>query len=220
MQTILGANGVIATELAKALPKYTDKIRLVSRNPKRVNETDELFTADLLDSEKTVRAIDGSEVVYLTAGLTYNIKIWREQCPVIMRNVIEGFKKHNSKLVFFDNVYCYGKVTGWMTEETPMNPVSEKGKVRQQIAGMILDEVKKGTLTALIARAPDFYGPNTPQSFVNVMVFENFKKGKKAQLLVSDKFLHSFIYTPDAGKATAILGNTTSAFNQIGRAHV
>ncbi|MEI6898449.1 MAG: NAD-dependent epimerase/dehydratase family protein [Bacteroidota bacterium] len=215
MQTILGANGVIATELAKALLKYTDKIRLVSRNPKKVNKTDELFPADLLDPEKTAQAIKGSDVVYLTAGLTYNSKIWREQWPVIMKNVIDGCKKQNAKLVFFDNVYCYGRVNGWMTEETPMNPLSEKGKVRQQIAGMILEEVKKGTLTALIARAPDFYGPNTPLSFINVMIFENLKKGKKAQLLVSDKFRHSLIYTPDAGKATAILGNTESAFNQV-----
>jgi len=33
MQTILGAGGAIGVELAKALPKYTSKIRLVSRNP-------------------------------------------------------------------------------------------------------------------------------------------------------------------------------------------
>jgi hypothetical protein len=34
MQTILGANGTIASELSKHLPQYTDKIRQVSRNPK------------------------------------------------------------------------------------------------------------------------------------------------------------------------------------------
>ena len=51
MQTILGAGGVIGTDLAKALMIYTDKIRLVSRNPKAVNENDELFPADLMDPE-------------------------------------------------------------------------------------------------------------------------------------------------------------------------
>ena len=30
-----------------------------------------------------------------------------------------------------------------------------------------------------------------------------------------DLVKHSFIYTPDAGKATAMLGNTPSAFNQV-----
>ena len=36
MQTILGSTGVIGNELAKALPQYTNKIRLVSRNPKKL----------------------------------------------------------------------------------------------------------------------------------------------------------------------------------------
>ena len=35
MQTILGANGTIGSVLAKELTNYTDKIRLVSRNPKK-----------------------------------------------------------------------------------------------------------------------------------------------------------------------------------------
>lgn len=47
MQTILGANGTIGSVLATELIKYTDSIRLVSRNPKKVNETAELFPADL-----------------------------------------------------------------------------------------------------------------------------------------------------------------------------
>jgi len=36
MQTILGAGGVIGTELAKSLPQFTDRIRLVSRHPRKV----------------------------------------------------------------------------------------------------------------------------------------------------------------------------------------
>ena len=47
MQTILGANGTIGSVLAKELTAYTNQIRLVSRNPKKVNEIDELFPVDL-----------------------------------------------------------------------------------------------------------------------------------------------------------------------------
>ena len=214
MQTILGAGGIIGKELAKSLPKYTDRIRLVSRNPKKVNLTDELVSADLLDARQTLHAVQGSEVVYLTAGLPYNIETWQSQWPIIMKNVIEACKKQYAKLVFFDNVYSYGRVNGWMTENTALNPSSKKGEVRKRIADMIMEEVSGGKLKAIIARAADFYGPNTPLSFVNVMVFDNFKKGKKAQWLIKDKVKHSLTYTPDAGKATAILGNTESAYNQ------
>jgi nucleoside-diphosphate-sugar epimerase len=215
MQTILGANGVISKKLAKILPAYTDKIRLVSRNPKKVNSTDEIFQADITDAGKTMKAVEGSEIVYLMAGLEYKIKIWERDWPVIMRNVINACKANNSKLVFFDNVYALGKVNGWMKEDTTMNPSSRKGEVRKKLDTMLLDEIQNRGIKAIIARAPDFYGPDTPTSFVNVMVFEKYKKGKKAQWLVNDKVKHSFIYTPDAAKATAILGNTNSAYNQI-----
>jgi nucleoside-diphosphate-sugar epimerase len=215
MQTILGSTGVIGKELAKALPQYTNKIRLVSRNPKKVNDGDELFSANLLKAEEILKAVEGSEVVYLTAGLTYDIKVWRKDWPVIMKNVIEACKKNNSKFVFFDNVYSYGKVDGWMTEESPVKPDSEKGKVRAELNKMIMHEVKQGNLKAIIAKAADFYGPETLTSFVNIMVFENFKKGKKAQWMLDVNKKHSFTYTPDAGKGTAILGNTESAYNQI-----
>ncbi len=215
MQTILGSTGVIGKELAKVLPQYTNKIRLVSRNPKKINDGDELVKTDLLNSEDTLKAVEGSEVVYLTAGLQYDIKVWQTQWPQIMKNVLEACKKNKSKFVFFDNVYAYGKVDGWMTEKSLIKPDSEKGKVRAGLTKIIMNEIEQGNLKAIIARAADFYGPNTPLSFVNILVFENFKKGKKAQWMIDVNKKHSLTYTPDAGKGTAMLGNTESAFNQV-----
>ena len=96
MQTILGAGGIIGKELAKSLPKYTDRIRLVSRNPKKVNLTDEIFSANLVDAGQTSKAVQGSEVVYLTTGLPYNIRTWQSQWPIIMKNVIDACNKNNA----------------------------------------------------------------------------------------------------------------------------
>lgn len=215
MQTILGSSGVIGTELAKALTQYTNKIRLVSRNPKRVNPTDQLVVADLTDANQVLSAVEGSEVVYLTVGLQYKISVWQTQWPAIIKNVIEACKTHKTKLVFFDNVYAYGLVKGWMKEDTLINPSSKKGEVRAEISQMIMSEVEHGHLDAIIARAADFYGPNTSLSFATVTVFNNLKKGKKAQWFIDANKKHSMTYTPDAGRATAILGNTSNAYNQI-----
>ena len=205
----------MGTELAKALTKYTNKIRLVGRNPKKINQNDELFSADLMNLEQTVQAVENSEVVYLTVGISYNAKIWQAQWPLVMQNAIAACKKHNAKLVFFDNVYMYGKVDGWMTEQTPIKPISKKGEVRAQIAEMLMEEVRNGKLTALIARSADFYGPNTPTSVLSVMVFDNLKKSKKAQWMLNEKVKHTFTYVPDAARAMALLGNTDAAYNQV-----
>jgi nucleoside-diphosphate-sugar epimerase len=215
MQTILGANGVIAKNLAKELTAYTNAIRLVSRNPKQVNPTDKILSANLLSLPETLRAVEGSEIVYLTAGLRYSTRIWEKEWPLLIDNVIAACQKYNAKLVFFDNVYALGRVMGAMTETTPLNPCSRKGEVRAKVEETILNAIKTNGLQAIIARAADFYGPETPNSFVTALVFERILKGQSAQWFISLDKKHSLTYTPDAGKATAILGNTSSAYNQI-----
>jgi nucleoside-diphosphate-sugar epimerase len=103
-----------------------------------------------------------------------------------------------------------------MTEETPIGPVSKKGAVRAEIAGMLMDAVEAGRLQALIARSADFYGPAIQNnSVLTEMVFKPLAAGKRANWMGSVNHRHSFTYTPDAGKATALLGNTPDAFNQV-----
>jgi len=214
LQTILGAGGAIGNELAKELTAYTSEIRLVSRNPKRVNPTDRLFPADLTIAQEVENAVHGSSIVYLVAGLEYKTKVWQEQWPVVMKNVLDACIKYKTKLVFFDNVYMYDPAyMNNITEDTPVNPVSKKGKVRAEIAAMLWKEVQSGQLEAIIARAADFIGPKN--SVLVEMVYNNLKKGKKANWFVSVDYTHSFTFTPDAAKATAMLGNTPNAYNHI-----
>ena len=140
MQTILGSGGAISRVLVPSLNNYTSKIRLAGRNPKTYTGREELFTVDLLDEERTSKAVEGSGVVYLLAGLQYDIRVWKVSWPIIMNHVIEACKKHKANLVFLDNVYMYGLVEGWMTEETPSNPCSRKGEVRAAIATRLISE--------------------------------------------------------------------------------
>lgn len=217
MQTILGAGGAIGIELAKSLKQFTATIRLASRNPKKVNPSDQLMSTDLTNPNDVAKAVAGSKVVYLTVGLPYNTKIWQSTWPLLMTNVIAACKSHQAKLVFFDNIYMYDPESlATLTEAAPIRPVSKKGQVRARIAQMILDEVHNGTLQALIARSADFYGPAIKSnSVLTETVFKNLHGGKKAIWLGSANHRHSFTYVPDAAKATALLGNTPDAYNQI-----
>jgi nucleoside-diphosphate-sugar epimerase len=217
MQVILGAGGAVGIELARALKAYAGERRLVSRNPRLVNRDDQLFPADLTRREEVIPAVRGAKTVYLTVGLPYRTKTWQEAWPVIMRNVIEACRAQHARLVFFDNVYMYDpRHLDGMTEETPIGPVSRKGRVRAEIADMFMGEVDKGRLQGLIARSADFYGPSLGGTgILTEMVFNNFARGRKANWLGSAHCKHSFTYTPDAGRATALLGNTDDAYGQV-----
>ncbi|MBN8787636.1 MAG: NAD-dependent epimerase/dehydratase family protein [Terrimonas sp.] len=216
MQTILGSGGDIGNLLAKELKQYTNKIRLVARNPEQVNGDDELCAANLLNAGETDAAVKGSEVAYLTVGLKYDLNVWQKQWPVIMQNVIEACIKHHCRLVFFDNVYMYDKTAiPGMTEQSPINPPSKKGKVRAQLVQMINKAMAEKGLKAIIARSADFYGPGAKNGILNILVINNYIKGKTANWQSNAHKIHSATYTPDAAKATAILGNTESAYNQV-----
>jgi nucleoside-diphosphate-sugar epimerase len=219
MQTILGANGVIGRALSRELPSYTERIRQVSRTPKRVHPTDDLFSADLLDAKATADAVAGSSVAYLVAGLKYDYRVWQEQWPTVMRNAIDACKRHGCALVFFDNVYAYGRVDGVMTEDTPYNPCSRKGEVRARIATIFMDEVKRGELRGMIVRSADFYGPCAELSLTHATVTERLKAKKTPQWVGNPGAIHTFTYTPDAGRTVALLGNTVTAYGQVWHAN-
>jgi nucleoside-diphosphate-sugar epimerase len=214
LHTILGANGSIANELVPILLENNEQVRLVSRNPKPVKGT-ETVAADATNYDDVLKAVQGSDIVYLLIGLDYKIDVWREKWPKIMRNAIDACKATNAKLIFFDNVYMYGKVDGAMTEETPFRPVSKKGEVRAEIATMLLNEMKAGNIKALIARAADFYGPGAgAKSVIGVLAFDKLLKGKTPQVFVNADLPHSYSYTTDAAKALYILSQHDEAFGQ------
>lgn len=215
MQTILGANGQIGEELARALKRnFTSDIRIVSREAKKINDTDEVFSADLSIREKAVEAVKGSEIAYFTLGLPISSDLWEQQFPLILRNVIEACKINGTKLVFFDNTYMYPQDDRVLTEDTVFDPTGRKGNVRREMAEMVLKEIQSGELEATICRAPEFYGPGKTQSITNTLIFNSIKEGKKLKVPLSDSKKRSLIWTPDASRATALIGNTPDAFGQ------
>lgn len=215
MQTILGANGQIAVELARELRRhYTAELRLVSRNPRKVNDDDELVPADLLDAARTAEAVKGSDVVYFTAGLPPDTELWEAQFPAMLRNALDASRAAGAKFVYFDNTYMYPQDARVLKEDAPFEPVGRKGRVRAAMAAMVLEEMARGEIAVLIARAPEFYGPGKTQSFTNALVIENLEAGKKPRVPVRDDTRRTLIWTPDASRALALLGNTPDAFGQ------
>ncbi len=213
--TILGAGGIIADNLAGELIRNNEKVRLVSRKP-RPRQGAELHAADLTDLNQTMQAAQQSSVIYLCVGLKYDYATWRAQWPKIISNVIDACRQTGARLIFFDNVYMYGKVDGWMTEDTPYNPCSKKGDLRARIATQVMSEVRKGNITATIARAADFYGPGADKTSVpNLLVFANLAKNKKAQWIVNDSARHSFTHTDDAARALYLLAKNEDSWNQV-----
>lgn len=215
MQTILGSTGQIATELARELRRaYTPDLRLVSRSPRKVNDTDTLAAADLLDAGQTAQAVKGSRIVYFTAGLPPDTALWEAQFPVMLKNAIDATRAAGAKFVYFDNTYMYPQDERVLKEDAPFEPVGRKGRLRAAMASMVLQEMARGDIPVVIGRAPEFYGPGKTQSITNTLIIDPLKAGQVPRVPVRDDTRRTLIWTPDASRALAALGNAPDAFGQ------
>ncbi|GAY73976.1 nucleoside-diphosphate-sugar epimerases [Lentilactobacillus kosonis] len=100
------------------------------------------------------------------------------------------------------------------TEDSPLLREGRKSTVRAKMAERLVDEMKQGELPIVICRAPEFYGPDNTKSITNSMVFNRIKAGKRVFIPVSDSAVRTLIWTPDASRAMALIGNTDSAYGQ------
>lgn len=215
--TILGSGGAIGSALAAELQQLPNvSVRTVQRRAQQVAAPHEHLSADLTQASEVERAIQGSDIVYLTVGFPYRIAVWEREWPLLVQRVIAACAQGQARLIFFDNVYMYAPSSvGNMTENLPFQPESRKGKVRATVASMILKAIEQGHLQGMIARSADFFGPGVTQtSILYQMVFKPMLAGQKPMWPVNADVPHAFTYVPDAAKALVQLAQTDDAYGK------
>lgn len=212
---VIGAGGAIAHSLVPELVRQEERVTVVSRSGLSYPGTASVV-ADAMDADALSVAIPEGSAVYLLVGLPYQTIVWQEQWIPLIETVLKVCIEKGAFLLFFDNVYMYGPVDGVMTEDTPHNPTSEKGRVRQRVVDAILEAFGSGALDGVIARSADFYGPGANTNGIpNLLVLQRLVAGKSAQWLVNGDKLHSLTYTIDCGRALPLLVGDESSYNQV-----
>lgn len=202
---ILGGNGVVGRETARALLKRNHSVASVGRRPSILPGVRSI-AADLLEPAAVAAALDGADVAYLTAGIPYSTREWTRQWPIVMRNAIDSALAHGTHLIFLDNVYAYGRVEGPMTEQTPIRPSAKKGQVRASLLEMLATAAATNGLRYTVARSADFFGPGATASVFNSFAIDKIVAGKAPTWLYNADLPHSLTYTPDIGEGLAVLG--------------
>ncbi len=210
MHAILGGSGNIGQLLAQYLVDKGERVVSIGRHkPEITIEGVEYRCTDYFTADSINKAISGCKYVYLLVGIPYSTKLWQEQWPDLMDNTIEACQYNNSKIIFFDNVYMYGLIDGVMTETTPFNPSSKKGKVRAQIATKLIDKINNKYVQGVIARSADFYGYNLSNSVLGTRFMTQLSKGVLEVMGDKDK-IHTFTYVNDTLEALYTLAKDES----------
>jgi len=211
---VLGT-GAIGRAVAEELVRRGESVRMVNRSGKmdEMPAGVEVVAADLYDQAKVREVTRAAKVVYQASQPPYNQ--WPEKFPLLQKSILDGLTGGGAKLVLIENAYMYGDTNGKpMTEETPYQAHTRKGRVRGEISTAAFTAHREGRVRVTAARGGNFFGPWGIGSTMGARVFYPILRGKPAQLIGRTDVPHTHTYVKDFGTALVILGERKEADGQ------
>ena len=216
MHAILGAGGAIGEHLTQILAENNVPLRQVARHNRHyIYGT--ACSADITTADGAMRAVEDAEVAYMLVGLAYSTTTWEATWTKMMQHVVNACLQSGTRLIFLDNIYMLSDASmPHMTESSPLEPSSRKGKVRAAVDQILLEAITQGRLRACIARSADFYGYTTPNKSVLLdLVIRRMVHGKAPQWLYTIDKKHSFSYIPDIAAALYLLAGSEKTWGEV-----
>ena len=171
---------------------------------------------DLTDAAAVRQAVAGVAQVVLAIGLPYDRRVWRDNWPGIMTNVLDACEAAGARLVFVDNLYMLGPQRAPLREDMPLTDHGGKPAVRSAVTRLWMAAAAQGRVKVADLRPPDFYGPGVTNSHLGSLGLQALALGKAATLIAPPETPHDFAYVPDIARATVTLLDAPDAdFNQV-----
>jgi len=211
MQLVIGA-GAVGTATARLLAERGDDVRLVTRSgggPE--HPAIERVAADATDGDALARLAAGATAIYSCAGPAY--PRWATDWPPLAAGLLRAAETSGAVLVTTGNLYGYGAVDGPMTEDLPLRPNSEKGRVRVRIWEQALAAHRAGRMRTAEVRGSDYLGAGAV-SPMTVLVLPKVLVGKRASVPADLDAPHSWTYTGDVARTLVAVASEQSSWGR------
>lgn len=211
---VIFGTGPLGQAIMRELLNRGKQVRMVSRSGKAdLPQGVELVAGDLYQPSVVRDLTRDAVVAYQCAQPNYSE--WPEKFPPMQRAIVDGLSQSHTRMVAAENLYMYGDTNGQpMSEDSPSNPNTKKGKARADMSAELLAAHKAGRIEVSMVRGSDFYGPQVLGSTVGERAFSAILAGKPAEAYGNADLPRSFTYIEDFGKAMVILGEANSAQGQ------
>ncbi len=214
---VLFGAGQVGMTLMEQLAAEGVQVTLVNRSGKVKQPLPAGVTivpGDLTDPAIVAHLARDADVVFETAQPEYTE--WPARWPPLVRSIIDGMAQTRARLVFVDNLYMYGSTHGQpIREAMPYAATGSKGRVRAEVATLLLDAHKAGKIKVVSGRASDFFGPRvTDAAIFGDRFFQALFAGKPVETLGDINLPHTYTYVPDFARALITLSRHEEAYGR------
>jgi nucleoside-diphosphate-sugar epimerase len=205
---IVSATGPTGIHLAAELRQTAAAVRVIARGIDKLtrlfpNAAVERQSADILDADATLRAIDGCDLVYDCIGLPGD---QMHLHPVTARNIAGALRHTEARCVQVSSYWAYyPQVRAAMNESHPRSGGPPWARYRREAEDVLFEA------GAAILHLPDFYGPRVQFSTLQNALNEA-ASDKAVNWLGKVDVQREYIYVPDAMRIAVALGARAEAF--------
>ena len=207
---VLGANGGIGSETARALARHGWRIRALARNGRPANSTTssepswEWVKGDAMDQASVVAAARGVDAI-VHAVNPPGYRNWATLVLPMIDNTIAAAKASGARILLPGTIYNYGAdAFPVLCEDSPQRATTHKGKIRIALEAKLEAAAQEGVRT-LILRLGDFFGPKAGNNWFSQGLVKPKMRVKSIMYPGKKGTGHTWAYLPDAGETYARL---------------
>ena len=206
---IVGATGPTGIHLVTELRKSVATVRVIARSIDKLarlfpEAAVEKLSADILNADATLRAVDGCDIVYDCIGLPGD---QMHLHPVTARNIAGALRHTKTRCVQVSSYWAYYPQVREMNESHPRSGGPAWVRYRREAEDVLCEA------GAAILHLPDFYGPH-----VHVSTLQNglneAASGKTINWLGRADVQREYVYVPDAMRIAVDIGARNEALGE------
>ena len=213
-----GAGGAVAEKLLANGYTVRAMHRNAAANAMKAPQYD-WVSGDAMNRDDVMKAASGAELI-VHAVNPPGYRNWGTLVLPMIDNTIAAAEATGARILVPGNVYNFAPETfGSITEESPQNPATVKGKIRVTLEERLEAAARRGTQVILV-RAGDFFGPDAGGSWFAQAVV---KPGAPVKAITnpSDPGVgHQWAYLPDVAETMVQLVARADELPSFARFHM
>lgn len=208
---VLGG-GPLGLAVVRRLVDQGRPVRLATRSTRPSVHGVETVNLDASDAGKLQKVCRDASVLYFCASPPYGSP---ELLVPLVQGVTQGVARSGCRLVYADNLYAYGRVSGSVREGLPHRPNGPKSRARAAAVDHVLEAHRLERIGADVVCGSDFYGPGVTFALLGERVLGPAIEGGTINLLGDVDVLHSYTYIEDFARAIVVVAGEAGSFGQI-----
>lgn len=214
---VLGATGGIGGHVARRLRRGGWTVRALARDPAtainaNANATRddglEWIRGDAMRPEDVTGAARGARLI-VHAVNPPGYRDWDRLVLPMLENSVAAARAAGARILLPGTVYNHGPdAFPLLTEDSPQNPVTRKGRIRVAMERRLRTAAETGEARALVVRAGDFFGPRSRNSWFSQGLI---KPGRRPRVITQPGrpgVGHQWAYLPDVAETMVRLAES------------